>query len=87
MFAFFNNVEEFGESGRYGNSSPVMRAPTTEQQARYRELLEAENALRTRLDQLAAQTPAAATVSNGDGRTPAVEDRSLWSSGAKVVLP
>ena len=77
MFAFFNNVEEIGESGRYGNASPVMRAPTKEQQDRYGKLLDAEGALRSRLDKLAAQAPGADGL---DDRVPASEDLSLWKS-------
>lgn len=33
MFAFFNNVPERGKAFKYGNSPPVIPAPTTEQQA------------------------------------------------------
>jgi hypothetical protein len=80
MFAFFNNVEEIGESGRYGNASPVIRAPTKEQQARYRELLDAEAALRSRLDELAAQALGAAAGNSSDDRVPVIEDLSLWKS-------
>jgi hypothetical protein len=34
MFAFFNNVPERGKAFKYGNSPPVIPAPTPEQQAR-----------------------------------------------------
>jgi Protein of unknown function (DUF1553)/Protein of unknown function (DUF1549)/Concanavalin A-like lectin/glucanases superfamily/Planctomycete cytochrome C len=34
MFAFFNNVPERGQAFKYGNSPPVIPAPTAEQQAR-----------------------------------------------------
>jgi hypothetical protein len=34
MFAFFNNVPERGKAFKYGNSPPVIPAPTAEQQAR-----------------------------------------------------
>ncbi|MBA3481980.1 MAG: DUF1553 domain-containing protein [Pirellulales bacterium] len=80
MFAFFNNVEEIGESGRYGNASPVIRAPTKDQQDRYRELLGAEGALRSRLDDLAAEAPGAAAVDGLNDRVPGAEDQSLWNS-------
>jgi hypothetical protein len=80
MFAFFNNVEEIGESGRYGNASPVMRAPTKEQQVRYRGLLDAEDSLRSRLDELAADVPGAAAADGADDRDPTAEDQSLWKS-------
>jgi len=36
MFAFFNNVPEFGEDGRIGNAAPIMPAPTREQSAELR---------------------------------------------------
>jgi hypothetical protein len=80
MFAFFNNVEEIGESGRYGNASPVMRAPTKEQQVRHRELLDAEDALRSQLDERAAHAPGAAAADGSDDRVPPIEDQSLWKS-------
>jgi hypothetical protein len=32
MFAFFNNVDEFGEDGRIANASPFIPAPTEKQQ-------------------------------------------------------
>jgi len=34
MFAFFNNVPERGKAFKYGNSPPVIPAPTSEQQAK-----------------------------------------------------
>ncbi len=34
MFAFFNNVPERGKAFKYGNSPPVIPAPTAEQQAK-----------------------------------------------------
>jgi hypothetical protein len=75
MFAFFNNVEEFGEDGRIANAAPMMRAPTKEQQVRYREMSDAEAALRKQLNDLSAQTPGGAA-----DRTPPAEDRSLWAA-------
>ncbi len=38
FFAFFNNVPELGEDGRVTNAPPLMPAPTTQQQAKMREL-------------------------------------------------
>ena len=32
FFAFFNNVDEYGEDGRVANAAPIMKAPTDEQQ-------------------------------------------------------
>jgi len=34
MFAFFNNIDETGEAGRVANASPIMPAPTPDQQER-----------------------------------------------------
>jgi hypothetical protein len=41
MFAYFNNVPELGRAMKYGNSPPVVPAPTREQQAKHEALLEA----------------------------------------------
>lgn len=38
FFAFFNNVPEYGEDGRVTNAVPLLHAPTTDQQARIKEL-------------------------------------------------
>ena len=38
LFAFFNNVPEFGEDGRVANAAPLIPAPTEQQQARLAEL-------------------------------------------------
>jgi hypothetical protein len=38
FFAFFNNVPELGEDGRVTNASPIIAAPTGDQQLRMREL-------------------------------------------------
>ncbi|HZT31063.1 MAG TPA: DUF1553 domain-containing protein [Bryobacteraceae bacterium] len=38
FFAYFNNVPELGRGMKYGNSPPVMAAPTREQQAALRNL-------------------------------------------------
>jgi hypothetical protein len=38
MFAFFNNVPEFGEDGRAANAVPFIPAPTTSQQAELNQL-------------------------------------------------
>jgi len=38
LFAFFNNVAEFGEDGRIGNAAPILLAPTREQQQKLQRL-------------------------------------------------
>ncbi len=50
VFAYFNNVPELGRAMKYGNSPPVVPAPTREQQ---RQL----DALNARMQALAAQIP------------------------------
>ncbi len=41
LFAFFNNVTEYGEDGRIANAVPLIPTPTKEQRARTRQLEEA----------------------------------------------
>jgi hypothetical protein len=38
VFAYFNNVPERGKAWKYGNSPPLIQAPTQEQQAQLRQL-------------------------------------------------
>ncbi len=38
LFAFFNNVPEFGEDGRVANAVPMIQAPTVEEQKKLAEL-------------------------------------------------
>jgi hypothetical protein len=38
LYAFFNNVDEFGEDGRVANASPLMLTPTAAQRAKMKEL-------------------------------------------------
>lgn len=38
FFAFFNQVPEYGEDGRVANASPLMKAPTREQQERLQKI-------------------------------------------------
>jgi hypothetical protein len=59
LFAFFNNVPERGKAIKYGNSPPVIKSPTPEQQRRLaklkRELADAEQTwqhLQPRIDQV-----------------------------------
>lgn len=37
LFAFFNNVDEYGEDGRVANASPLIPSPTAQQQAQMAE--------------------------------------------------
>jgi mono/diheme cytochrome c family protein len=58
LFAYFNNVPEFGRAIKYGNSPPFIKTPTAEQQDRLkaldRKLAEAEAAFNNLLPELAA---------------------------------
>ena len=38
LFAFFNNVPEKGDANKHGNSPPMIKAPTSEQQRKLQEL-------------------------------------------------
>jgi len=58
LFAYFNNVPEFGRAVKYGNSPPMIKAPTVEQQRHLavvdRHLTDAEAAYTRLLPELAA---------------------------------
>ncbi len=58
LFAYFNNVPEFGRAIKYGNSPPVIKTPTNEQQDRLKTLdhglADAEAAFNNVLPELAA---------------------------------
>ena len=55
FFAFFNNVDEFGEDGRVANASPLMKAPTEEQQREIAALKERIAADRHTMDVILAK--------------------------------
>ena len=38
LFAYFNNIPERGKANKYGNSAPMIQAPTTSQQARLNDI-------------------------------------------------
>ncbi|MFO1451076.1 MAG: DUF1553 domain-containing protein [Opitutaceae bacterium] len=52
MFAFFNNVPEFGEDGRVANAVPMIPAPTAEQQAQLAQQASALTKLDAQLNKL-----------------------------------
>jgi hypothetical protein len=68
LFAYFNNVPEFGRAIKYGNSPPVIKSPTVEQQARLKgldqQLADAETDFQKFLPELA--TAQAVWERNGD---------------------
>lgn len=58
LFAYFNNVPEFGRAVKYGNSPPLIKTPTREQQEQLKQLdvrlAEQENAFAKTLPELVA---------------------------------
>lgn len=85
LFAFFNNLAEYGEDGRIGNAAPILAAPTFEQQRRIaaldREIESTSNALRQ------SRRPSSRTFEATRGqlmarpRVPAPDDASFVLSG------
>ena len=55
MFAFFNNVAEFGEAGRIANAAPFIPAPTAQQQSEMRRQLSAIAEAKTTMIKLLAK--------------------------------
>ncbi len=55
MFAFFNNIPEKGKVFKYGNSPPMMAAPTQEQESRWAALKAAAESAERRLSALAPE--------------------------------
>jgi hypothetical protein len=70
MFAYFNNVPERGKVFKYGNSPPVVQAPTPDEQARVRTLDEKLASAEARYDGMRASIDAA---------------RSEWESSAATA--
>jgi len=72
LFAFFNQVPELGEAGRWANAAPLMLAPTRAQQARHqrlgKRLAEAEAALARIPSQHLVEQPAPAAGNTGKAR-------------------
>jgi hypothetical protein len=59
LFAYFNNVPERGKAVKYGNSPPMIPAPTPQQQEQLRELNQRLRAAESRFSELAAGLAAA----------------------------
>ena len=77
FFAYFNNVPENGRAMKYGNSPPVIPAPTREQQAKLTELVHRVEAAKRELEQM-------------QGRSAAAQrqwERGLAANGAAQWLP
>lgn len=56
LFAFFNNIPERGKANKYGNSAPMIHAPTVEQQQRLNEIDRELAAAEKRFDSLRAES-------------------------------
>jgi mono/diheme cytochrome c family protein len=86
VFAYFNNVPERGKAFKYGNSPPVMEAPTAEQEARLQALDKNLSAAERRLAEL---EPAIAKAQAEWQRTLAKSPVKDWASprGLAVHLP
>jgi cytochrome c553 len=72
LFAYFNNVPEKGRAVKFGNSPPMVKAPTADQQAR---LAAVETALSAVERQFEALAPALAAA------------EAEWASGLKATGP
>jgi hypothetical protein len=83
MFAFFNNVHEYGEDGRIANAVPLLVTPTAEQQARLHEM---ERRLKALDGALAAQASLEAIPTDLRARLTA-EDTKLAPKTPKPAKP
>ncbi|HEV3263031.1 MAG TPA: DUF1549 domain-containing protein, partial [Gemmataceae bacterium] len=59
VFAYFNNVPENGRAVKYGNSPPLMQAPTPDQQQRLKELEAMQAAAESAWERLGPEVAAA----------------------------
>ena len=83
MFAFFNNVPEFGEDGRVANAVPLLTTPTREQQSELRRMDAAIGALDLKLAALKADAPGPADLRE----RLAAEDAKLQPKAPKPAKP
>ena len=56
LFAYFNNIPERGKANKYGNSAPMIQAPTVAQQAQLNEIDRELAAREKRFDSLRAES-------------------------------
>ena len=83
LFAFFNNVLEYGEDGRVANAVPLMTTPTTQQQAQLADM-------DRRLDALARElraTDKTLALSGEAEKALRAEDEKLGARLAKTAPP
>jgi hypothetical protein len=83
MFAFFNNVHEYGEDGRIANAVPLLVTPTAEQQRRLREM---DQLLKT-IDLKLQATPAPGAIPTDLRARLAAEDTKLAPKSPKPAKP
>ena len=83
MFAFFNNVLEYGEDGRIANAVPLLATPTREQQAELKRMDEAIAAL----DRKIAALKTDALDPAGLRERLAAEDAKLLPKSLKPAKP
>jgi mono/diheme cytochrome c family protein len=76
LFAFFNNVPEHGKAVKYGNSPPMIKAPTREQQ---QQLAEVERQIAAAESRVAALEPELAAVQAKWEQTLEAADPIAWS--------
>jgi hypothetical protein len=56
LFAYFNNIPERGKANKYGNSAPMVQAPTVEQQQRLSQIDRELTAAEGRFERLRAES-------------------------------
>ena len=83
MFAFFNNVLEYGEDGRVANAVPLLVTPTREQQAHLRQMDSAIATLDARLGQIALEADKQADLL----KQITADDTKLKARLMKPILP
>jgi hypothetical protein len=83
MFAFFNNVHEYGEDGRIANAVPLLVTPTSEQQRRLREMDQRLKAIDLKLQ----ASPAPAAVPADLRARLTAEDAKLQPKTPKPAKP
>jgi len=97
FFAFFNNIDETGQDGRFANAAPIIKAPTDEQQREITALrLRIEIARKSMQDSLSRQkwrdvkyeeflqTPAPASAQPASNRLVSLDLRS-WNLSLKTI--
>jgi len=83
MFAFFNNVLEYGEDGRVANAVPLLVTPTREQQAHLRQMDSAIAKLDARLGLIALEADKQADIL----KQITADDTKLKARLMKPILP